>query len=169
MTDKSTTTTATKASAEAPKVAPSAPVAAPVAAPSAPKPAPVTPDQTSTGPAIESELVQAQAETPDTATYYLRPGKIHNVIIRGENREISTAGTEVEFTIDQYNAFKDKFYTEAQYALAKDEGDISGAEGGTAADTLLLNAFTESATFEDRNAQAAAATGNSGGGDQVPE
>ena len=52
-------------------------------------------------------------------TYYLRPGKEHNVVLRGEMASLKTAGAEVELSEITFQAFRDKFFTEAEWNAYK--------------------------------------------------
>lgn len=108
------------------------------------------PDEYSTGPAG----VDPDAE-PAPKTYYLREGASHLHIEKGEPRELSQFGQKATLTASQYDAFKDKFLTEAEYKAAK-AGKDALAEGASAP----LDAQTsEVATVEEHTA---AVAGNEG-------
>lgn len=91
--------------------------------------------------AAEAEAPPAEETLEDNGTYYLKPGKHHNVCIKGETREITVEGTEVKFTPEQYNSFRDKFWTKGEYELAKTQGNV--ASGNTAADVALKDSLGE--------------------------
>jgi hypothetical protein len=103
-------------------------------------------DQALTGPAGTGE------EDPNaTQTYYLREGKVHHVILKGESRELNRFGQETELTASQYGAFKDKFLTKAEYAAIK-AGKDATSEGANAA-APLDGRTSENPTPEERNAE----------------
>ena len=89
--------------------------------------APATDDQKSTGPAVDTA-----AATSDSSTYYLKPGKTHFVIVNGRREKLAATGAKAELTNAQYSAFKDKFFTAAEYKAHRASKDAL-SEGAQAA------------------------------------
>lgn len=122
-----------------------------------PKPAPASSDQTSSGPAVDTQSATennngGDNSEPESKTYYLRSGAKHTVLERGEPRKLTQPGEKVVLTAAQYNSFKDKFLTAEEFKQVKNgKGDDAIADGPTAADTLL-EATLEQATIEEHNA-----------------
>ncbi len=111
------------------------PAATPAAPEATAKEEPKTGD-TGEAEAKKAEAVAEDAESEgDIATYYLRSGMAHTVIVKGEFDRKTQEGDAVELTRQQYASFKDKFYTAAQWkaiqvdrAEAATDGDIEAGE-----------------------------------------
>jgi hypothetical protein len=129
-----------------------APKSAPAPAPAPPTPAPTTTAQASTAPANQTQTVAGavvDADNDDTSTYYVRPGIVHTVVERGNLVE-KTEGDKVELTEAQAEAFRDKFFTPAEYKTYRAGKD---AEAKAALEANQLDpATTEGKTPEETQA-----------------
>jgi hypothetical protein len=122
-----------------------------------------TEDQYSTGPAGVDE------DDPNaTKTYYLRPGAAHMHIVKGEPRDLNKAGQKADLTASQYEAFKDKFFTSAEYK-AHQAGQEATAEGASAAtlEAPLDGTTSEVSTPEEHGAANNEPTGKTNAAGEV--
>lgn len=107
MADKNTSTTVAAATANTTNVEQKATAAAP---------------EDNAGQVVEEE------DLGETKTYYLKPGARHNVIVKGENVELTEGGQPVKLMTSQYKSFKDKFLTADEYELVKKQAAEAAAE-----------------------------------------
>lgn len=114
----------------------------------------VSEEQKSSGPigdAAVKEVIEKSEDPKKTATYYLRDGKVHETIVKGERRTLIRAGEPVELTPAQFKAFRDKVWTKEEHAAWRAGNGL--AEGANSAEM-------EQATINERQAQLAAAAGD---------
>ena len=86
---------------------------------------------TAAAPGDDAVDVEVDEANEKPKTYYLKKGARHNVIVRGENLELTDEGQEVKLLSSQYKSFKDKFYTADEYELAKKQAAEALAEAET--------------------------------------
>lgn len=136
---------------EADKVATADRVGSPSAADVAKAPGPLAAEGSDTTLPQQTKSSGLDVESADgTKTYYLRPGKEHQVIVKGERKNLSKTGDEAQLSEAQYTSFRDKFWTKPELDAWK-AGEEILATGASAA---------EFATINDRNAAQAALDGN---------
>jgi hypothetical protein len=100
--------------------------------------------QYSTGPSEEADAGDG------TTTYYLRENRAHHVVVKGEVRELNRFGDKADLTPSQYEAFKDKFHTAAEYKGLR-AGREAAAEA-QAAELALEQRSQENKTPEETQA-----------------